>query len=55
MKGTPTKEELTKICPLQKPAQAFPEKKGEHIISRLEPGVPPELVDLLERLLCYAP
>lgn len=54
MKGSPSKAELSEIYPdfKQPPMQ---EVKPYGLISRLEPDVPLEAVDLIEKLLCYIP
>lgn len=55
MKGPPTKRELELINPAYKNAQNFPEVKPEGLGSRLEPGTPKEVVELISALLTYAP
>lgn len=56
LKGAPTQDEMNKISPpVQKPGLFANIQQAEGLISRLEAGVPAEAVDLIEKLLSYAP
>ena len=55
LKGAPNQDEIARISPSTKPVQIPASNLQEGLLSRLETGTPTEAVDLIQKLLCYAP
>jgi hypothetical protein len=54
LKGTPNKQQLHQINPNYK-QPPLPDLNACQIQSRLEPGIPSDAYDLIEKLLSYVP